>query len=204
MMSKLVYGVGFNDRSRPSSDGFSVLKEYHLWRGMIERCFDRKCQALKPNYKGCDVSDNFLNYSYFYDWCHKQIGFGKVDEKGKSWCLDKDILFTGNKLYSEDTCAFVPHEINSFFVDCGAKRGEYPVGVSLNKTSGKFQARCSVNGKTQRIGLFNTPEEAFAVYKPFKETLCKELAIKWKEEIDPRVYEAMMKWEVTNETPANI
>ena len=46
------------------------------------------------------------------------------------------------------------------------------------------------------LGLFITPEQAFNAYKPFKEALCKELALKWKDEIDPRVYEAMMKWEV--------
>ena len=48
----------------------------------------------------------------------------------------------------------------------------------------------------KHLGLFTTPDEAFNAYKPFKESLCKQLALKWKDEIDPRVYEAMMKWEV--------
>ena len=156
----------------------------------------KKLQTRCPTYKGCNVSDNFLNYSYFYDWCQGQIGFGKVDEKGRSWCLDKDLLFVGNKTYSETTCVFVPQEINKFFNEYGNARGEYPLGVCFHKQKGKFVAQCAVNGKRQHLGYFNTPEEAFAVYKPFKENLCKQLALKWQHEIDPRLFHAMMKWEV--------
>ena len=57
-------------------------------------------------------------------------------------------------------------------------------------------AQCKVNGKQQHLGRFNTPEEAFAAYKPFKEDLCKQLALKWQHEIDPRLFEAMMNWSV--------
>jgi len=195
-MTKLVFGVGFNDKTRPVFVDGKKVKEYQLWQGVLERCFSAKYQTHYQTYKGCNVSDNFLNYSYFYDWCHKQIGFGKVDEKGRSWCLDKDLLIIGNKTYSETTCVFVPNEINSFFTDRGNDRGEHPLGVNFHKASGKFVARCNLNGKRQSLGLFDTPQEAFAVYKPFKEALCKQLASKWKDEIDTRVYEAMMKWEV--------
>ena len=203
-MSKLVWGKGFNDRSKPAKVDGKHVKEYILWMMMLRRCFSEKCQTLRPTYKGCNVSDNFLNYSYFYDWCQEQVGFKCVDTNGCSWCLDKDILFTGNKLYSETNCVFVPQEINTFFIDCGASRGDCPVGVYFNKQNGKFKAHCSVNGKRQHLGLFNTPQEAFVVYKPFKEALCKQLALKWQHEIDHRVFEAMMKWEVTNETPSTI
>ena len=195
-MSKLVWGVGFNDKTRPAKADGKIVKEYDLWKSMLGRCFSEKSQTLYPNYKGCNVSDNFLNYSYFYDWCQEQIGFGKVDDKGRSWCLDKDLLFVDNKTYSETTCVFVPNEINVFFTDSGAKRGEYPVGVHFHKRDGKFMAYCAVNGKRQHLGYFNTPEEAFAVYKPFKEALCKQLALKWQSEIDPRLFDVMMSWSV--------
>ena len=197
MMAKLVFGVGVNDKTRPAGvDGKSV-KEYGLWKHMLERCFSEKYQTFYPTYKGCNVSDNFLYYSYFYDWCQEQTGFGKVDEKGRSWCLDKDLLFIGNKTYSETTCVFVPQEINLFFNENGNTRGEYPVGVCFDKSSCKFMAYCTVNGKRQHLGRFNTAQEAFAAYKPFKEALCKELALKWQPQIDPRVFEAMMSWSVT-------
>ena len=195
-MSKLVYGVGFNDKTRPAWVDGKPVKEYDLWQSMLSRCFSEKYQTRYPTYKGCNVSDNFLNYSFFYDWCQEQIGFGKVDDKGCSWCLDKDLLFVGNKTYSETTCVFVPQEINKFFNEYGNARGEYPIGVYFNKARGKFKAQCKVNGKQQHLGLFNTPQEAFTVYKPFKEDLCKQLALKWQSEIDERLFNAMMKWSI--------
>ena len=94
---------------------------------------------------------------------------------------------------------FVPQEINSFFIDSGNARGEYPLGVYFHKASGKFKAQCKVNGKRQHLGYFNTNEEAFAAYKPFKEALCKELALKWQSEIDSRLFNAMMNWSVKDE-----
>ena len=203
-MSKLVFGVGFNDKTRPAKVDCKKVKEYQLWQDMLTRCFSEKYQTRQPTYKGCNVSANFLNYAYFYDWCQGQIGFGKVDDKGRSWGLDKDLLFVGNKTYSETTCVFVPQEINTFFIDRCNARGEYPIGVYFDKQNGKFKARCNVNGNQQHLGLFNTPEEAFAVYKPFKENLCKQLALKWQHEIDSRLFNAMMKWEVNYETPSTV
>ena len=195
-MSKLVFGKGFNDKTRPVFVDGKNVKEYQLWQDMLTRCFSEKYQTRQPTYKGCNVSDNFLNYSFFYDWCQEQIGLGKVDDKGRYWQLDKDLLFVGNKTYSETACVFVPNEINSFFTDRGNARGEYPLGVSFNKVIGKFMAYCKVNGKLQYLGLFNTPQEAFAVYKPFKENLCKQLALKWQHEIDSRLFNTMMKWSI--------
>ena len=195
-MSKLVYGVGINDKTRPAKVDGKNVKEYQLWADMLRRCFSERSQTRYPTYKSCNVSNNFLHYSFFYDWCQEQVGFGKADEKGRYWHLDKDLLFIGNKTYSETACVFVPHEVNSFFIDCGASRGDYPLGVYFQKTSGKFVARCWVNGKLKHLGLFSTPQEAFTVYKPFKEALCKQLALKWQSEIDERLFNAMMKWSV--------
>ena len=44
--------------------------------------------------------------------------------------------------------------------------------------------------------MHDTPEEAFLAYKKDKEVYIKELAERWKENIDPRVYEALMNWTV--------
>lgn len=199
-VKKLVYGKGYNDGSRPAGSGGSgrLLKEYTLWCDMLRRCFDNNAQSLSRNasYVVCSVSCNFLNYAFFHDWCQNQIGFGNVDEKGRSWQLDKDILIVGNKTYNENTCVFLPQEINTFFISCYKPKGKNTLGVYFDTESCKYKAQCQKAGKVRNLGRFNTPEEAFAVYKPFKENLCKQLALKWESEIDPRLFTTMMKWEV--------
>ena len=42
-----------------------------------------------------------------------------------------------------------------------------------------------------------TKEESFAAYKREKELRIRELAEKWKGQIESRVYDAMVKYEVT-------
>lgn len=189
--SKLIYGVGINDKTRPSSINSKCTKEYSLWLSMLNRCYDPKKHARSPTYVGCSVSDNFKNYSYFYDWCHAQIGFGM-----DGWDLDKDILIDNNKIYSEDLCVFVPKDINTFFNDCGSARHELTLGAGFDKRTGKYRARCMSIGKQKFLGRFTTPEDAHAVYKQFKEALCKEIANKYRSQIDDRVYDAMMAWSI--------
>ena len=52
-MSKLVFGVGFNDKTRPAKVDCKKVKEYQLWQDMLTRCFSEKYQTHKPTYKGC-------------------------------------------------------------------------------------------------------------------------------------------------------
>lgn len=191
MTSKLVYGVGINDGKYRTSLNNKHSKEYNLWIAMIGRCYSETYLKECQTYRDCKVSDNFLNYTYFHEWCQTQVGFGK-----QGWHLDKDLLSKSDKIYSEDTCAFVPNQINTFLADCSKARGVWPIGVYFHKKSGKFVARYRVEGKKKHLGLFKTPQEAFIVYKGHKEALCRDLAIQWENEIDTRVFNAMMSWSV--------
>ena len=114
----------------------------------------------------------------------------------KGWQLDKDILQKGNKLYSKDTCCFVPQELNNLLIKSDNSRGEYPVGVCFHKPSGKFMAQLKVNGKMKHLGRFTTPDEAFQAYKTAKEANIKVVAQKWKHLLDERVFRALMVYEV--------
>ena len=186
-----VFGVGVT--------GFCTISEddkphYLVWVEVLKRCYyERKSQQYHcTTYVDCKVSDNFKYFTYFKDWCNKQVGFNSIDEKGALFHLDKDILVKGNKVYSEDTCCFVPQEINALFIKRDKLRGEYPIGVSFHKSRGMLRA--TLNNK--HLGYFNTAEQAFQVYKTAKEAYIKEVANKWKDKIDPRVYEALMNYEV--------
>ena len=51
-------------------------------------------------------------------------------------------------------------------------------------------------GKQEHLGCFKTELEAFNAYKQAKESFIKEQAEKWKYQIDPRAYEALMNYTV--------
>lgn len=188
-MTKLVYGVGINNRKYPVKVKGKNLKVYDTWRHFLQRCYCPERQRKNPTYIGCQASENFKNYSYFYEWCQNQIGFDREDSQ-----LDKDFLIKGNKLYSEDTCLFLPRRLNTILLSCRSARGKLPVGVSAHQ--GKFLARCCTDKSSTHIGVFNTPEEAFQAYKQAKEAYLKTQAEKWEGKIDIRAYEALMRYEI--------
>ena len=185
-----VFGVGIVGDASTRENG-SMVREYTIWQSMLLRCYDEKSRFKYETYKDCIVSENFKSYQFFKNWCRDQVGF-----ENKGWNLDKDILFKGNKFYSEYTCCFVPQEINKLFLKSKRARGIYPIGVSFNKKAGLFSSRIYSNGVAKHIGYFKTPEEAFKEYKKAKEDYVKEVAEKWKGEISTRVYEALTDYEV--------
>ena len=190
--SPSVFGVGVLGAKYPTVVNGRNTKEYMLWRNMLERCYSDKLKKRCPTYEGCEVSDNFKSYEYFYEWCNKQIGFNNKD-----WHLDKDLLIKGNKVYSESTCVFIPQEVNSLLVKRTASRGKHLIGVYWSKTSKAFVAQVGKSkGKQEWLGVFNTELEAFNAYKQAKEAFVKEQANKWKSQIDDRAYEALMKYTV--------
>ena len=190
--SPSVYGVGVLGTKYPISEGGRNTKEYTLWNNMLKRCYSDALKKKRPTYEGCEVSDNFKSYEYFYEWCHKQVGFGN-----EYWQLDKDLLVKGNKVYSEYTCVFIPKDINLLLTKREASRGEYLIGVCWHKKDKVFVATVNKNrGKRENLGSFDTELEAFNAYKTAKELYIKELANKWKDRIDPRAYNALMDYQV--------
>ena len=184
-----VYGVGIVGEKYPLENG-KQSKEYTVWVGMLDRCYSTANNTRKT-YEGCEVTSSFRYFPFFKEWCHNQVGFGE-----KGFALDKDILVKGNKVYSPETCCFVPQEINGLFTLRKNHRGEQPLGVYFNKALLKYSASLSIKGKSVFLGLHQCEESAFLAYKQAKETYIKEVANKWKEQIDPRVYEALINWEV--------
>ena len=187
-----VYGVGVLGTKHPTTINGVQTKEYVLWCSMLKRCYSEGYKKKHQTYKDCEVSENFKSYEYFYEWCNEQFGFG-VD----GFELDKDLLIKGNKVYSENTCIFIPSEINMVLVKHTASRGKYLIGVCWHNTNKAFVARVNKNkGKQEWLGVFNTEIEAFKAYKKAKEAFIKEQANKWKGKIDERAYNALMNYTV--------
>ena len=184
---KLVQGFGINDLS----DQRKTSKEFSLWCDMLTRCYSEKLHARIPTYKDCSTSNEFRRYSDFKNWCQGQIGFGLDD-----WQLDKDILDKGNREYHPDKCVFLPQEVNAFLRTRKKYRGAQPIGVTIGCKIDRFLAFLKKDKKKVYIGTFPTPELAFQAYKAAKEQAIKDMANKWKDQIDPHAYTALMNYQV--------
>ena len=177
--------------------GFKDKRVYDLWANLLKRCYCEKTRHKFPTYAEVTVCADWLNFQNFAKWCYDQQPFQLKDEKGRWYHLDKDILVKGNKVYSPETCCFVPQEINVLLTLNDINRGKYPLGVNHIKNTGRFQAQASLSSnKKSYLGVFDTPEEAFQAYKTAKESYIKEVANKWKDKIDNEVYQALLNYEV--------
>ena len=190
-------GVGILGDIKTKENG-KFIKEYATWANMLQRCYSKEKQKEFPRYKGCSICDEWLYFPDFYNWCHEQTNWDKVVENPKMFHIDKDILVKGNKVYSPNTCCFVPAIVNTLFVKCNAMRGNLPIGVSFHR--GKYRARYSnpiTNEKFCKCG-FDNPVSAFNYYKNKKEEVIKYVAqIEFeKGTITETCYNAMVNYEV--------
>ncbi|MGE8458154.1 MAG: hypothetical protein ACN6OY_16485 [Pseudomonas alloputida] len=188
---KLVYGVGAND-----ADYQVCLTEtvggrrrsvwtcpfYKAWTGMLERCYSEKFQIRNPTYHDCSASSDWFIFSSFKAWMSTQ------DHEGKH--LDKDLLVPGNKVYSPNTCAFIPPDLNRFMVDSQAIRGDLPIGVSWHKARQRFVAQCRnpFTGRHEFLGYHASASEAHQAWREHK----YRIAIAYAEtQSDPRIAAAL-------------
>lgn len=186
IMEPVMCGLGYRGSEYVDCKSESYLK----WHDMLNRCYNAKFHKRQPQYEGCTVCEEWLNYSNFKIW------YEQNKLAGMSLDLDKDILFKGNKVYSPETCCFVPHTINTLFLSKKADRGDYPIGVSYEKDKKKFRAAMSFMGEQIKLGTFDTAEAAFTRYKEYKEDFIQDMAEQYRDEIPDRVYEAMMNWKI--------
>ena len=197
-MNKLVYGVGVNDlgyrvqvNEELTKNGGKrvrksvyICKYYTVWTDMLKRCYSKKFLERNQSYIGTSVCSEWLYATSFKSWMEQQ------DWQGKS--LDKDIISPGSRLYSPETCAFVLQATNLFVTARDASRGDCPIGVSLVKRLGKYQAQCQNPFAEERgyLGCFSTPEDAHEAWRKRKHELAQLVADR---ESDMRVVEALKK-----------
>jgi hypothetical protein len=195
MNNRLVWGVGiYTEGKYKAWENGKNTKVYVAWNHMLERCYSPKFQAKWPTYAGCSVQEEWIYFQTFASWYF--ANYYEILSLGRSE-LDKDILIKGNKIYSPETCVFVPGSINSLFTKSNAKRGKYPIGVDYDKRRNKYRARIRYgDGRKHHLGYFDTAEEAFEAYKIAKEIHIKDVAETYKSMIPSKLYDAMMNYEV--------
>ena len=196
---KSVYSVGYIGEGKYNwKDNFEIYKE---WKSMLSRCYDPYRLNKYPTYIDvtvCKEWHNFQNFCKWYEENYYEIGKGRMH-------LDKDILLKGCKIYSPETCMFVPERINYLLLKNDGLRGELPIGCGYFSNKTKIKVRCQIlkedgERKREHLGVFpsNRPFQAFTVYKNFKENYIKEVADEYysKGLIPKKLYDALYKYEV--------
>lgn len=183
-----VYGIGYIGIGKYATQVDKIKsKIYYAWNNILERCYSRKLHKRKPTYKEITICKGWCNFQVFSEWHENNYIEG--------FQLDKDILIKGNKIYSPETCCFVPSEINNLFTNRKNARGLLPIGVRKCKDGYKVKLR--LNNIQTELGItFPTIKEAFQAYKTAKEEEIKRIADEWRDQIDPRVYQAMINYKV--------
>ena len=191
------FGMGYLGEGKyKTRENGKKTDKYIIWCGILRRCYDPKFQEKEPTYKGCKVEDYLLNFQHMCEWLENNY----YEIPGEKMELDKDILCKGNKIYSRETCIFVPKRINSLFVKRGNARGDTSIGVD-QLSSGNYEVRCNDGyGKRIYLGTYSTEEEAFQIYKEYKEKVIKEIIDSYEGKIPEPFYsrlrEAMYNYRV--------
>lgn len=178
------FGLGFFGIGKYDAKEYNMY--YDKWRHMFDRCYNEKIQKLKPTYVGCSVDEQWHNFQNFAAW---------MDENYKPslmlwWEIDKDILISGNKIYSPETCCLVPSEINNLFRMPFLGDNGLPRGVS--KKGSKFCSRIFFENERIYLGTFDTIDEASSYYERVRKEKIKTLADKHKDTLNPKVYKALI------------
>jgi len=188
-----IFGVGY------FGDGFyksrvkgvkGKTKPYACWENMLARCYYPKTSRYEAyGGKGVTVCDEWHNLQIFGKWFDENYRGGQA--------LEKDILVPNSKVYSPETCCFVPQAINGVLVNSSinCKYSKLPVGV---RSSGacNYQAYTSIRGVVTLLGNYPTPEIAYAVYIIAKQRYVDDLVKEYydKGELDVRIKDRLNSW----------
>lgn len=166
----LVYGVGINDYVGNISEHGIHIKSYKCWGRVLERCYDPKYKNKNPSYNDVIICDEWIKFSNFKTWFDANYVDG--------FEIDKDILVQGNKIYSPDTCCFVPRRINTLLLNKQRTNTKGFIGISKDKT-GRYSANVNMSGIRRHIGYYDTPEQASLAYVKAKSEYSTKVATEY-------------------------
>jgi len=200
------YNSGGVYKTRHSPPSNAKTKACQLWENIKNRCeyLPYKDPVRFANYIDVDCCPEWKDFQNFAQWFESVAGNGYFHE---GWHLDKDLLVKNNKIYSPETCVFLPEGINKALSTRSRDRGQFPAGLCYGKFSkalGEMTLQVTFSCKHPDFYLktvvpISKLEEGFKMYKDARESYIRYLAGVHKEQLDPRAYDALMKYEITME-----
>ena len=195
---KRYFMIGYlgEGKYKVSDENGKNTRVYSTWNSMLQRCYSEKEHKRHPTYIDCKVCGEWHNFQNFTEWYEENY----YEVKGERMALDKDILVKHNKIYSPETCIFVPQTINKLFNKNLNTRGKSVIGTTPHQ--GKYEVQCNMinpeTGKSKKeyLGVYETQEKAFEVYKYYKEKNINQVADYYKDKIPVKLYNALYEYVV--------
>ncbi len=178
------FGVGYlGEGMYRASENKKNTKAFSIWSAMLKRCYSGHPEFA--SYNGCTVCEEWHNFQNFAKWFYEN----HID----GFQLDKDFISFGNKVYGPEFCSFVPSEINSFMPRYEkSEAGSYGIA----KLSTGFLVHQQENGISTFRQVYPSLQDASNALHSFKKEKAKSLALKWKNNLDYRVYENLIDFNV--------
>lgn len=178
---------------------------YNIYDGIYARCYGGNSLFVNRCYDDSFMCDEWKNSrDLFAEWY--AANYYECD--GERMAVDKDLLCRGNKEYAPDKCCLLPETINSALASATKRRSYHnqrgrAIGVDYDKARGKFCARITPFGCEKQVKLhyWDTEEEAFQEYKLFKESEIRILAVRYRDKIPDRLFDALIQYEVRPYSP---
>lgn len=185
----MIHGWGINDVPGAAARNGPNKKIYATWQDMIRRCHSDAYQDGRPTYINTIVCEEWKYYSCFEQWYLKHYVDG--------YKLDKDIIGGNSRIYSPETCAFVPNIINTCIIDPSDSNKVLPIGVGyindeMNRTK-PYIATVKKFGKRKQLGVYSTPEEAHRAWQKAKKEYIIELSEKYEHNVIPEVIDGLLR-----------
>lgn len=138
------------------------------WRDMLRRCY----YGNNKNYNNVKVCEEWHNFQNFAEWYYDNY----KEFKDEVTELDKDILsHKNNKIYSPQTCCFIPQRLNAFMTNHQYNNKNGYIGVNIDNSSGRYRARIQdlKSGKKISLGSYKRAEDATSAYKKARKKQCE-------------------------------
>lgn len=181
---KLVCGQGINDANYKTQSTIEIngrkkvyrCPYYVKWKSILVRCYSSKYQSdVNSIYYGHTIAEEWKRFSKFKAWMENQDW---IDRN-----INNNLIVPGAKVYSEETCMFVPSEVG-FLFNTGSKHNnevssqKNKQGVTYSKQLGKYKASITKYGRAVHVGYYNSSDSAHEAYKISKGHYIIEIAQK--------------------------
>ena len=174
----------------------NYMLAYQKWNGMHRRAYNS--DGKHPAYADVHVDREWWNYQVFAEWFENNY----YEVPNDFLCLDKDIKYPGNRIYSPHTCILIPNSINELFKQTNCNEKGLPIGVyeRSDMKSIRYRARTkTINENNEIIDVSLTTKtamEAFNFYKTSRERYIQFMANMYKDYLPKDIYHILMTYDI--------